>query len=216
MLTTDVEVIGIPNPLGNKPRAIGRPRAFNVEQALDRALEVFWRKGYEGATLCDLTGAMGIKPPSLYAAFGNKEGLFRKALDRYAETRADFERAALAKPKLKDAIGTLLKGTADFLTEKCNPAGCLLVQGIAGAGEHDKCISDELCTRRAASEKMVRERLKRAKAEGELPRGADPAALARFVATVTQGMSVQAKAGATRAELRRVAETALRAFAGAG
>jgi hypothetical protein len=107
----------------------------------------------------------------------------------------------------------LLKGTADFLTEKCNPAGCLLVQGIADAGEHDKCISDELCARRAASEKMVRERLKRAKAQGELPRDADPAALARFVATVTQGMSVQAKAGATRAELRRVAETALRAFA---
>jgi AcrR family transcriptional regulator len=184
-----------------------------MEQALDRALEVFWRKGYEGATLCDLTEAMGINPPSLYAAFGNKEGLFRKALDRYAETRADFVREALAKPKLKDAMAALLKGTADFLTEKCNPAGCLLVQGIADAGEHDKCISDELCARRAASEKMVRERLKRAKAQGELPRGADPAALARFVATVTQGMSVQAKAGATRAELRRVAETALRAFA---
>jgi AcrR family transcriptional regulator len=197
---------------GDSSVAIGRPRAFDVNQALDRALEVFWRKGYEGSTLCDLTEAMGINPPSLYAAFGNKEGLFRQALDRYAETRAGFVREALAKPKLKDAMAALLIGTADFLTEKCNPAGCLLVQGIAGAGEHDKCISDELCARRAASEKMVRERLKRAKAEGDIPKDADPAALARFVATVTQGMSVQAKAGASRPELRRVAETALRAF----
>ena len=87
------------------------------------------------------------------------------------------------------------------------------MQGIAGAGEHEECIKDELCARRAATEQLVRERLKRAKAEGELPKDADPAALARFVATVTQGMSVQAKAGASRAELRRVAETALRAFA---
>jgi AcrR family transcriptional regulator len=197
---------------GDSPVAIGRPRNFDVNQALDRALEVFWRKGYEGATLCDLTAAMGINPPSLYAAFGNKEGLFRRALDRYAETRAQFVHDALAKPKVRDAVAALLKGTADFLTEKCNPAGCLLVQGIAGAGEHDECIKDELCARRAATEQLVRERLKRAKAEGDLPKQADPAALARFVATVTQGMSVQAKAGATRAELRRVAETALSAL----
>jgi len=192
--------------------AIGRPRSFDVDHALDRALEVFWRKGYEGATICDLTAAMGINPPSLYAAFGNKEGLFRKALDRYAETRAGFVREALTRPKVKDAVAALFRGTADFLTENCNPAGCLLVQGIAGAGEHDQCIRDELCARRAATENTIRERLKRAKAEGELPKDADPAVLARFIATVTQGMTVQAAAGATRAELRRVAETALGAF----
>lgn len=198
--------------LGDKAVAIGRPRSFDVDHALDRALEVFWRKGYEGATICDLTAAMGINPPSLYAAFGNKEGLFRKALDRYAETRAGFVREALARPKVKDAVAALFRGTADFLTENCNPAGCLLVQCIAGAGEHDQCIRDELCARRAATEKTIRERLKRAKAEGELPKDADPAVLARFIATVTQGMTVQAAAGATRAELRRVAETALGAF----
>jgi hypothetical protein len=106
----------------------------------------------------------------------------------------------------------LLRRTAEALTDKSSPAGCLLVQGIAGAGEHAKCISDELCARRAAKEKAVRERLKRAKTEGDLPKDADPAALARFVATVTQGMAVQAAAGASRAELRRVAETALRAL----
>ncbi len=192
--------------------AIGRPRAFDKDQALDRALDVFWRKGYEGASICDLTAAMGINPPSLYAAFGNKEGLFRQALDRYAEMHDVFLQEALGLPKAKDCIAALLRRTAEALTDKSSPAGCLLVQGIAGAGEHAKCISDELCARRAANEKAVRDRLKRAKTEGDLPKDADPAALARYVATVTQGMAVQAAGGATRAELRRVAETALRAF----
>lgn len=192
--------------------ALGRPRNFDMDQALDRALGVFWRKGYEGSTLCDLTEAMGINPPSLYAAFGNKEGLFRKALDRYAEARAGFAREVLSAAKAKDGVAALLRGTAHFLTEKCNPAGCLLVQGVAGAGEHAKCIRDELSGRRAAGEKLIRERLKRARAEGELEADADPAALARFITTVMEGMAVQAASGASRKELEAVAETALRAW----
>ena len=206
------EVLGIEKLAGDKAVAIGRPRAFDMDQALNRALDVFWRKGYEGASICDLTAAMGINPPSLYAAFGNKEGLFRQALDRYAAMHDVFLQEALALPKVKDCIAALLRRTAEALTDKSSPAGCLLVQGIAGSGEHAKCISDELCARRAANEKAIRERLKRAKTEGDLPKDADPAALARFVATVTQGMAVQAAGGASRAELRRVAETALRAF----
>ncbi len=190
----------------------GRPRNFDMDQALDRALDVFWRKGYEGATLCDLTEAMGINPPSLYAAFGNKEGLFCKVLDRYAEMHASVVREALAQPKARDGIAALFRGTADSLTDKSNPAGCLLVQGIAGAGEHAQCIRDELTARRAAGEKTIRERLKQAKKEGELPEDASPATLARYVATVMQGMAVQAAGGATRAELRRVAETAMAAW----
>jgi AcrR family transcriptional regulator len=205
-------MLGIEKMAGDSAVAIGRPRAFDKDQALDRALDVFWRKGYEGASISDLTAAMGINPPSLYAAFGNKEGLFRKALDRYAAMHAGFLQQALALPKVKDCMAALLRGTADSLSDKSNPAGCLLVQGIAGAGEHAKCISDELCARRAANEKAIRDRLKRAKTEGDLPGNADPATLARFIATITQGMAIQAAAGATRAELRRVAETALRAF----
>lgn len=192
--------------------AIGRPRTFNKEQALDQALEVFWRKGYEGASICDLTVAMGINPPSLYAAFGNKEALFRQALDRYAETRAGFIREALAVAKARDGIMALLRGTAQSLADKSSPAGCLLVQGIAGAGDHAQCIRDELTARRAASQKAIRERLKRAQAEGELPADADPAALARYFSTVIQGMAIQAASGASRKELERVAETAMRAW----
>lgn len=192
--------------------AIGRPRTFDMDQALDRALEVFWRKGFEGASICDLTAAMGINPPSLYAAFGNKEALFRRALDRYAETKAGFVREALDKPKARDAVAALLHGTAQHLTDKANPAGCLLVQGIAGAGEHAQCIRDELSARRAASEKAIRERLKRAQTEGDLPADADPASLARFITTVTQGMAIQAASGASRKALDRVVETALCAW----
>ncbi len=191
---------------------LGRPRNFDMDEALKRALEVFWRKGYEGATICDLTAAMGINPPSLYAAFGNKEGLFRKALDRYTEMHDEVLRGALARPKAKDGIAALLSKTVDALTDKSTPPGCLLVQGIAGAGDHDQCIRDQLSARRAANEKTIRERLKRAKSEGELPASADPAALARFIATVTQGMAVQAAGGASRKELEAVATTAMRAW----
>lgn len=192
--------------------AIGRPRSFDKDRALDNALEVFWRKGFEGASICDLTQAMGINPPSLYAAFGNKESLFRQALDRYAETKAGFVREALAVPKARDGITALLRDTARYLTDKSNPAGCLLVQGIAGAGEHAQCIRDELNARRAAAQKAICERLKRAKAEGELPKDADPASLARYFSTVTQGMAIQAAGGASRKELERIAQMALSAW----
>jgi AcrR family transcriptional regulator len=197
----------------NQPKPIrGRPRAFCMDKALDAALDLFWRKGYEGTSIADLSQAIGVNPPSLYAAFGNKEQLFCQALDRYAERHAGFLRAALAHPKARDCIAALLRNTADALTDKRSPAGCLLVQGIAGIGDHAKCIRDELAARRAVNEKAIRDRLIRAKREGDLPKDADPATLARYVATVTQGMSVQAGAGATRAELRRVAETALQAW----
>src|SRR3977135_3622143 len=99
--------------------AMGRPRAFDMDEALERALQVFWRKGYEGASLTDLTEAMGINPPSLYAAFGNKEGLFRKALDRYAVRRTAFWDEALAAPTAREMVAILLRETALFLTEDC-------------------------------------------------------------------------------------------------
>lgn len=194
--------------------AAGRPRNFCKNEALDRALEVFWRKGFEGASICDLTAAMGINPPSLYAAFGNKEQLFCQALDRYTEKHAAALGEALAAPRARDGIAALLRGTAYALTDQSNPSGCLVVQGISGTGEHGECIRDMINAKRAAFEKDIGERLKRAKKEGELPDGADPAGLAQYFATVTQGMAVQASSGASRKELERVAEMALAAWPG--
>lgn len=191
---------------------IGRPRAFDLDEALDRALEVFWRKGYESTTICDLTAAMAINPPSLYAAFGSKEELFRKAIARYTEQYEQKFRETLEGRTVRQGLAALLRLTADSLTDKTKPAGCLLVQGIAGAGDHAECLRDDLNAKRAVGEKLVRERLKQAKADGELPRKTDPAGLARYFATVMQGMAVQASGGASRGELRRIAETAMLAF----
>jgi AcrR family transcriptional regulator len=192
--------------------AVGRPRAFDIDQALDRALEVFWCKGYEGATLCDLTAAMGINPPSLYAAFGNKEGLFRKALDRYWSLRTAFWEEALAAPTARQVAERLLRGTARFLSDPCHPKGCLAVHGALACGEESDCIREELEKRRDTNQAAIRERLKRAKRDGDLPTDADAAVLARFLATMIEGMAVQAASGASRKDLDRVAETALRAF----
>jgi AcrR family transcriptional regulator len=197
---------------GDKAVAIGRPRAFDTDEALDRALEVFWRKGYECATLSDQTSAMGINPPSLYAAFGNKEGLFRRALDRYWALQAATREKALNAQTARAVAETLLRGAAKFLTDPCHPKGCLAVQGALACGADAECIRNELAARRAASQARIRDRLKRAKKDGDLPADADPAALARYLATVIEGMAVQAASGASRKELERVADTALRAF----
>ena len=190
----------------------GRPRAFDIDEALDRALRVFWRQGYEGTSLPDLTAAMGINRPSLYAAFGNKEQLFRRALDRYGEGPAARLREALEQPSAYGVAERLLSSTADALTDPHNPPGCLAVQGALSCSEAAEPIRKELIARRAASGAALRGRFERARSEGDLPGDADPADLARYVATLLQGMAVQAAGGASRDELRRVVATALRAW----
>jgi AcrR family transcriptional regulator len=190
----------------------GRPREFDPDDALDRALEVFWRKGYEGASLSELTGAMGINRPSLYAAFGNKEELFRKALDRYADGPAAYTREALHAPTARGVVERLLYGATEALTHPDYPPGCLGVHGALSCGEAAESIRDELCARRGAYEVSLRQRFERAKAEGDLSADADCADVARLVMTVMQGMAVQAAGGASREDLRRVAEMMLRTW----
>jgi len=192
--------------------ALGRPREFDLDKALDRALEVFWRNGYEGSSIADLTEAMGINPPSLYAAFGNKEGLFRKALDRYVERFAGFWDVARNAPTARAMIEHLLHASADFLTEECNPRGCLMVRGAMACSEAANKIRDEVVTRRATGEVMIRERLERAISTGEIPPDLDPADYARYIMTVLEGMSVQAAGGASRKDLHKVADMTMRSW----
>jgi len=191
---------------------MGRPRAFDLDQALDQALHVFWEKGYAGTSITDLTKAMGINPPSLYAAFGNKEKLFKKALDRYEGLRDQILEEAFEAPTARESMTRLLEGTAERLSEKRNPRGCLMVQGALSGGEECEAVKRDLSSRRAGGEALIRKRLKRAKREGDLPSEADAAALARFVATVMHGMAVQAAGGAAPKELRAIVNTALRAW----
>ena len=190
----------------------GRPRNFCTETVLDRAMTVFWLKGYEGASLADLTEAMGINPPSLYAAFGNKEGLFRAVLDRYDERRKELMDRVLAAPDPVSVARLFLEGVADFTadTNGRNPPGCLLVQ--SGLSCSDQDIPDVLAEHRAEKERALRERFARDVKDGKLPKGTDPATLARYLVAMANGLCVQASAGATVTELRDVVEVAIAAF----
>lgn len=190
----------------------GRPRQFDLDQALDAALNVFWRKGFEGATLPDLTAAMGINRPSLYAAFGNKETLFLRAMDRYAEGPAGYMAEALALPTARRVVEELLRGAAKRLSDPRNPAGCFMVQGALACGDSADPLRREMAARRNAAVAKIRKRFKQAIAEGDLPPDANAAHLARYVVTILHGLSVQAASGATRSELQGVVEVALRAW----
>jgi AcrR family transcriptional regulator len=185
-----------------------------LDKALDAAMQVFWCKGYEGASLSDLTRKMGINRPSLYAAFGDKETLFRKALDRYAEGPAAYVREALKQPTARAVTEQLLRGATDLLTDTHHPSGCLVVQSALVCGDASDCIRKELVSRRLAGEADVRRRFTRAKAEGDLPADSNPADLARYVVTILHGMAVQAASSARREELQRVVGTVMRAWPG--
>jgi AcrR family transcriptional regulator len=196
------------------PVPTGRPREFDAEKALDQALKVFWRKGFEGTTLPDLTKAMGINRPSLYATFGNKEALFRQAMERYLEGPVCHVRESLEEPTAREVAESWLRGTINLLSNPRNPSGCFMVQGALACGDAGAAVRKEMAKRRAKGEAALRERFERAIAEGDLPSDCDAGDLARFVVTVNYGLSVQALGGTAREELERVAEIALRAWPG--
>jgi AcrR family transcriptional regulator len=172
-------------------------------------MQLFWRQGYEGTSLSDLTRELKLTRPSLYAAFKNKKGLFLRALDLY-ESRAGYRAAALQAPTAAAYARALLEGAADLHGDKNNPPGCLGVQGALACGPESDSIRRELIRRRKVGEGIILHRLKRAKAEGDLPADADPMNLARYLSIVIYGITVQAAGGTTRKELRSVAELALK------
>jgi AcrR family transcriptional regulator len=194
----------------------GRPRAFDIDKALDAALDLFWRHGYEGTSLAALTEAMRINVPSLYAAFGNKEALFRRAVQRYDEKYGGYFRDALAQPTAKAVAEQLLLGSINQVTRAGRPGGCLLVQGALACNEAAEPMRQVLKDVRAAAEAAIRERFERAAAEGDLPPGVDPATLARFVWTLSAGIAVQAAGGVSRAQLQETVEIAMRCWPGNG
>jgi AcrR family transcriptional regulator len=191
---------------------MGRARAFDTDEALDRAMTVFWSKGYEATSLSDLTDAMGINRPSLYAAYGNKEELFRKALERYGEGPSGYEREALAAPTARQVAEGLLRGAADVQTDPDTPAGCLAVLGTTYCAEDSSPIGKTLIDFRLAGHAAIRERFERAHAEGDLPPDADPTALTHYIGTVVCGMAVLAASGVARDELERVIELTIQAW----
>jgi AcrR family transcriptional regulator len=192
------------------PKRRGRPRGFDYDKALDHAMHVFWRKGFEGTSLNDLTAAMGIQPASLYKAFGNKRTLFEKALARYLAGPVAFVHDALNEPMAYAVADRILRRTAEFLTEGRSRRGCMTVQAALASGVEGEPIRRKLIALRVEEQDALRRRFERAKSEGDLPNDADAADLARLITALFQGMTVQAINGASREDLLRLSDAALR------
>ncbi|WP_127754832.1 TetR/AcrR family transcriptional regulator [Devosia sp. 1566] len=188
---------------------MGRHKQYDVNDALEAALGVFWQKGYEGTSFEDLTAATGVARPGLYAAFGNKQALFLQALDRYEAEYLSFITEALSEPSSFKVVERILRGSAEQQTRYEVHPGCLGVNGALACSDQSEPVRQELIRRRSANEAALCKRLERARAEGDLPASADCAALARFVMIVTQGMAVQAKAGVERSALDLVIDHVL-------
>ncbi|MBE3012919.1 TetR/AcrR family transcriptional regulator [Microbispora sp. NEAU-D428] len=194
----------------NRSGLMGRPRGFDADDALERAMLVFWEHGYEGASLARLTEAMSISAKSMYAAFGNKEELFRKALERYTEGPSAYLARALEEPTALGVATAILAGTVRTTTRPAHPHGCLGVQGALAASDSGRGVRDLLAAWRNNGCARVRERFQRAVDDGDLPPDTDPGLLARYVTTLAFGIAVQAASGVGRDELQEMAEAALR------
>jgi AcrR family transcriptional regulator len=183
---------------------LGRPRSFDRQKALLRAMEIFWAVGYEGATLADLQKAMGgITAPSFYAAFGSKEALFREAVELYSGTLGVPMMKALAEePTARGSIETLLEAAVEAFCKPGKPRGCLLVLGAINSMPANKSVQDHLRRLRARRQKVIEQRLQRGVAEGELASGLDLSALASFYTTVIDGLAIQARDGISRKALK--------------
>lgn len=187
-------------------RSGGRPRGFDREAALDTAMRLFWRHGFEGVSFQQLTAALGVAAPSLYAAFGNKAALYREALDRYADLRGASDLSFMdGASSLRDAIGLLLDGTAQGLLDPGGEVGCMLNTGMIASHPEHADLAQELVERRAAFRTLLAGRLRRWVPRPEAER------LSRLAVAVMQGMAIQARDGYSLKELREVVREALKA-----
>ena len=200
----------------NSPETVakrrGRPRSFDRAAALDRAMKLFWKHGYEGTSIHELTTAMGITPPSLYAAFGDKERLFLEAVNHYRSGPGNASRAFAEARSSRDAIENMLVGSAAELTCPSHPPGCMVVLAAMNCSEASSHLHSTLADVRAEAESFFRSAIQRGVDKREVPADTDVATLAKFFMTVLQGMTIQARDGATREALLDVAKTAMRAW----
>lgn len=194
----------------------GRPRQFDYDEALERAMRVFWEKGYEGASMPDLTAAMGINRPSIYATFGNKEELFRKALARYSDQAVALFREKLEAPTVRAGLENMFCASADFLSCDQRPRGCMAVQGALAGSADAEAVRQESIRRREMVVDVLAARFAQGIADGDLPQDTDVQGLARFYTAVLQGMAVQSASGVTCDVLKNIAHRALDALPAKG
>ncbi|MGI5286039.1 TetR/AcrR family transcriptional regulator [Nonomuraea polychroma] len=192
---------------------MARQRAFDRDTALETALRTFWRHGYEATSIAELTSAMGIKPPSLYAAFGDKRRLFEEAVRRYQETYGAFTTRALAEePTGRQAIERVLTEAAAEYASKDHPRGCLIISAAVNCGPESAEVEELLRGFRQEAKAALKRRIDDDLAAGRIPAGTDTAGLAGFYASVIQGMSTQSRDGAGHADLLRIAALAMSAW----
>jgi AcrR family transcriptional regulator len=190
----------------------GRPREFDVEEALASVLSVFCAKGYEGASMTNLTVAMGITRPSLYAAFGNKEALFKRTLDLYESEKLAYVGWALDAPTARGVAQRMLKGTVENITSECR--GCLPVIVSVGCGSEASLIREDIQSRSESACRAILERMQRAIDDGDFTMPVEAEGVTRYLLALLQGISVQAGAGASREELEQVAKVTLAVWPG--
>ncbi|MEU4355339.1 TetR/AcrR family transcriptional regulator [Streptomyces virginiae] len=189
----------------------GRPRSFDRDAALDKAMAAFWERGYEATSISDLTTSIGISAPSLYAAFGDKRKLFDEVVVVYGSRYGDFAAVALAEePTARAAVGRILREAAEVYTDPAHPPGCMVISAATNTTSEE--VAQALRDRRNANLELFESRIRADIATGELPVNTDARALARYAGAVLQGMSQQSRDGATRKELEAVAERALLAW----
>src|SRR5215510_1580163 len=194
----------------------GRPRNFDKAEALNTALKLFWRHGYEGTSMAMLTEAIGVNVASLYAAFGNKECLFVKCVERYSELNGDLYHESFKKETARDVVRSILEGEVELVTRRGTPDGCLMIQGALTTSPHAEKIRQMMTEMRATAEKWVADRFRQAIDEGDLPSDADPTALACYLMTINSGLAVQAKSGVGKKQLLKVVEIAMREWPASG
>lgn len=194
------------------PTTPGRPREFDREAALETALLEFWRHGYDGTSIAMLTDAIGIGRPSLYAAFGDKRALFHQAVERYVKTHGSYGTDALAEPTARAAVEKLLMLAAIAYTEPDYPPGCLIISGASPGSPDSEDVAAALRAQRERTTRAIAEKIEADIAADLLPPGTDADALAAFYSATVQGMSTQARDGATRAQLETIASIAMQAW----
>jgi AcrR family transcriptional regulator len=187
----------------------GRPRNFDTAQALDTALKLFWRHGYEGTSVAMLAEAIGVNVPSLYAAFGNKESLFLRCIKRYGELNGKLYHESFKKATAREVARSILEGEVELVTRRGTPDGCLMVQGALATSPQSESIREMMAGMRGMAEKWMAERFQQAIDDGDLPPGADPAALACYLMSLNSGLAVQAKSGVGKKQLLEVVDIAM-------
>ena len=190
---------------------MGRPREFEIDDAIEKATDLFWRNGYDGTSLTDLTQAMGISPPSFYFAFGSKEGLFKKVIERYFAEQRKIVEAAFRKPTPRAVATHFLQRYADMLTDPLHAPGCLAMNSSLPCAAGDP-LREWLAGLREQTRTRFRDRFAEARGGKGLPAGMDADSLARLVLVIAWGLAVEAQSGASRKDLRRTIALALPAW----